>query len=218
MKPEFITFTGADDWTSIEGMQALSAKYPIEWGILFSPKRQGSDPRYPGGEAQSRLLWSGLTLSAHLCGEYSRRIMAGESVVDISPVDLGCFARIQVNHVDPVPARIIEFRNGWGPMRAIAQTRADTFPRDTSVDWLFDRSGGRGEAPTAWPVHPGGDRLVGYAGGISPENIRGVMSELEQLSGRYWIDMESGVRTDDRFDLGKCRVVCETVFGSGGNG
>ncbi|MDI2078449.1 hypothetical protein QJT78_52550, partial [Bradyrhizobium sp. Mp27] len=49
--------------------------------------------------------------------------------------------------------------------------------------------GGRGETPTAWPAHPGGDRLVGYAGGISPENIHGVMSVLEQTTGRYWIDM-----------------------------
>lgn len=213
MKPEFITFTGADDWTSIEDMQKLSAKYPIEWGILFSPKRQGSDARYPGGEAQSRLLWSGLRLSAHLCGEYGRKIMSGGSVVDISPVDLGCFNRLQVNHPDPVPFELTRFAGGWSSARAIAQTRADSFPRDTSVDWLFDRSGGRGEAPTAWPVHPGGTRIVGYAGGISPENIRGVMSVLEQMSGRYWIDMESGVRTDDRFDIEKCRAVCEAVFG-----
>ncbi|MBR0879526.1 hypothetical protein [Bradyrhizobium liaoningense] len=62
---------------------------------------------------------------------------------------------------------------------------------------------------------PGGDRLVGYAGGISPENIHGVMSVLEQTTGRYWIDMESGVRTDDRFDIEKCRAVCEAVFGGG---
>jgi hypothetical protein len=212
-KPDFITFTGADDWTSIEGMRALSRQYPIEWGVLFSPKRQGVDPRYPGGEALSRLLWSELRLSAHLCGDYSRQIMAGEAIINI-PVDLGLFSRIQVNHVDPVPARIVEFRSGWGKMRRIAQARGEEFPTDTSVDWLFDRSGGRGTAPTAWPPHPGGDRLVGYAGGISPDNIRGVMSMFETwVHGPYWIDMESGVRTNDRFDLEKCRLVCEAVYG-----
>jgi hypothetical protein len=41
------------------------------------------------------------------------------------------------------------------------------------------------------------------------------MSVLEQTTGRYWIDMESGVRTDDRFDIEKCRAVCEAVFGGG---
>ncbi|MCW2195117.1 hypothetical protein AB7M45_007888 [Bradyrhizobium elkanii] len=215
MKPEFISFTGADEWTSVEEMHKLSGKYPIYWGLLFSPKRQGTDPRYPTGDALSRLMWSNLRLSAHLCGDYSRRIMAGESIVDTIPVDLGYFTTIQVNHTEPVPAKIIQFRNGWGNMRAIAQTRADTFPTDTSVDWLFDRSGGASIAPTAWPAHPGGDQLVGYAGGISPDNVREVMSVLEQMKGRYWIDMESGVRTDDRFDLEKCRAVCEAVFEKG---
>ncbi|WP_454629668.1 phosphoribosylanthranilate isomerase [Bradyrhizobium cenepequi] len=212
MKPEFITFTGADNWTSTEGMHALSRKYPIEWGILFSPKRQGNDPRYPDGDGLSRIMWSNLRTSAHLCGAYSDAIMNGAEI-QRPPVDFGYFRRIQVNHTDPVPARIIDFRNGWGRMRCIAQTRGEEFPQDTSVDWLFDRSGGTGAAPTAWPMHPGGDRLVGYAGGISPENIRGVMSVLDQMPGRYWIDMESGVRTNDRFDLQKCRSVCEAIFG-----
>ncbi|MGR4927357.1 phosphoribosylanthranilate isomerase [Bradyrhizobium sp. CAR08] len=214
MKPEFITFTGADDWTSIDGMQALSAKYPIEWGVLFSPKRQGSDPRYPDGDGLSRIMWANVRRSAHICGAYSDAIMEG-SDIKRSPVDFSYFDRVQVNHATPKPERIIGFRGGWGFKRGIAQCRTDAFPRDTSVDWLFDRSGGRGEVPTAWPAHPGGERLVGYAGGISPENIAGVMSVLEHTAGRYWIDMESGVRTDDRLDLQKCRAVCEAVFGAG---
>ncbi len=212
MKPEFITFTGADNWTDVDGMRALSKRYPIEWGILFSPKRQGNDPRYPDGQAMSRLIWSDLRLSAHLCGAYSESVMAGESIIDI-PVDLGYFQRIQVNHAAPVPARIIQFRNGWGRMRCIAQSRTDAFPTDTSVDWLFDRSAGSGIVPTAWPPHPGGRRLLGYAGGIGPDTIASVMSALKQMTGPYWIDMESGVRTDDRFDLDKCRQVCVAVYG-----
>lgn len=210
MKPEFITFTGADEWTSIDGMRALSRQYPIEWGVLFSPKRQGVDPRYPGGEAQSRLLWSNLRLSAHLCGAYSDAIMAGQPILDI-PVDLGYFRRIQVNHATPDPTRIVEFRKGWGPMRCIAQARGP-FPDDDSVDWLFDASGGRGVAPAAWPAHPG--RLVGYAGGIGPDNVLSVLAAGVGSAAPYWIDMESGVRTDDRFDLEKCRAVCEQVYGA----
>jgi len=210
MKPEFITFTGADDWSSIDDMRSLSARYPVGWGILFSRKRQGIDPRYPGGEAQSRFLWArGLKLSAHLCGEYSDDIMAGRCIACKIPVDLSYFSRIQINHAQPVPARIIEFRNRWGTMRCIAQTHS-AFPADTSIDWLFDASGGRGIAPAAWPTHPG--RLVGYAGGINPDNVLDVIATIG-ATGPYWIDMESGVRTDDRFDLGKCRAVCEAVFG-----
>ena len=69
--------------------------------------------------------------------------MAGEDVLDV-PADLGYFRRIQVNHADPIPARIIEFRSGWGRMRCIAQARGEEFPKDISVDWLCDASGGRG--------------------------------------------------------------------------
>jgi hypothetical protein len=29
----------------------------------------------------------------------------------------------------------------------------------------------------------------------------------------YWIDMESGVRTDGVFDLAKCEAVCRAVYG-----
>ena len=210
MKPDFITFTGADDWTSVDGMRELSRRYPIEWGVLFSRKRQGIDPRYPGGEAMSRLLWSGLTLSAHLCGGYSDDIMASREFLDV-PADLGYLKRIQINHDAPDTRRIIEFQNGWGKMRCIAQARGDEFPRDTSVDWLCDISGGRGLTRMSWPKHPG--RLVGYAGGLNPTNVVEAIAAIG-ATGPYWIDMESGVRTNDRFDLEKCRRVCEQIYGS----
>jgi hypothetical protein len=206
--PKFITFTGADDRTSVEGMIALSRLYPIEWGILFSKSRQRVDPRYPGGEAVSRFAWSGLRLSAHLCGAYSRAIMAGTDDHRM-PLDLGICRRIQINHDEPIAARIREFRKGWGP-RCIAQTKGETFPRDTAIDWLFDRSGGAGYLPAGWPPYPG--RLVGYAGGIGPDNVQDVIRAIG-ATGPYWIDMESKVRTDNWFDLGLCRRVCEAVYG-----
>jgi len=33
--PRWITFTGLDEYTDIKRVRDLSAKYPIEWGILF---------------------------------------------------------------------------------------------------------------------------------------------------------------------------------------
>lgn len=210
--PEFITFTGADDHTELAGMVHLSCRWPIEWGILLSPTRQGSG-RYPNGATMSRLWWSGLRLSAHLCGQHSRDIMEGD--VPRLPVDLFYCGRVQVNHAAPTADTICRFAKGWGDrLRGIAQTRDMTaFPTATQIDWLFDQSGGRGEAPPAWPRHPGGDRLVGYAGGINPGNVLDVLSAID-AEGPYWIDMESGVRDGaDRFDLSLCRQVCELVYG-----
>lgn len=215
--PEFITFTGADDWTDVAGMVDLSRQYPIEWGILFSPSRQGVDARYPsaGGDALFHMMWANICRSAHLCGQHSRDVMSGKSLATTIPVDLGHFGRVQVNHAQPVPRTImLEIQDGWGPT-PIAQCRGASFPVDTSVDWLFDCSGGRGETPVAWPEYPG--RLVGYAGGIGPDNVASVIESIA-ATGPYWIDMESKVRTNDRFDLALVRRVCEIVYPAASTG
>lgn len=205
-KPDFITFTGADDWTDVDGMRALAQRYPIEWGVLFSHSRQGIDPRYPR-EGLSRICRSGLLLAAHLCGSYARLVMAGEE--PSFPYDNGFFDRIQVNHPAPSVSALAAFQAGRGA-QIIAQCRGEAFPAETSIGWLFDASGGRGVAPSVWPPHPG--RLVGYAGGICPDNVTQVIADIG-ATAPYWLDMESGVRTDDRFDLGLCERVCQEVYG-----
>ena len=82
------------------------------------------------------------------------------------------------------------------------------------ISILLDESGGKGiEAPFRMPsylhnVH------VGFAGGINPDNVVAKVQEITSLPhvNRFWIDMESGVRTNDRFDLDKVEQVCELVY------
>jgi len=209
-KPEFITFTGVDNHTPVLGMIALAEKYPIEWGVLLSPSRTGNDPRYPSWDSVFRLTGGDLRYAAHLCGDHSQFVM-DERGVEL-PIGLLCrFSRLQINHKSP---RVIPMANFAARMgaRCIGQTR-ERFPETRRVDWLFDPSGGRGEKPSEWPEHPG--FLVGYAGGINPDNVQDVLAAIN-ANGRYWIDMESGVRTDNIFDLEKCRQVCERVYGHAG--
>lgn len=74
---------------------------------------------------------------------------------------------------------------------------------DCEVTVLIDPSGGRGlQGKTdvlRWP------HKVGYAGGINAGNIQEKIMELESdpRVGDYWLDMESGVRTNDWFDTDK---------------
>jgi hypothetical protein len=204
--PEFITFTGADDETSIEGMVELAAQHPIEWGILFSAKRQGGEPRYPG--TPSRFARRGLRLAAHLCGEHSRNALDTPPSMAMPPDLALSFERVQVNHPAPDTRAALAF-HAWVGRPVILQARTEREFCDPDIQRLFDRSGGRGVAPETWPRYPG--RMVGYAGGIGPENVTDVIRAID-ASGPYWIDMESGVRTDDRFDLAKCRRVCEAVY------
>ncbi len=77
-KPFRITFTGADDQTSIQDMLALVKDYPmVEFGILFSPKRTGT-ARYPSLEWLEREVFpnaENLALAAHLCGGDSKEVL-----------------------------------------------------------------------------------------------------------------------------------------------
>ena len=51
---------------------------------------------------------------------------------------------------------------------------------------------------------------LGFAGGIGPDNVLDVIRDIGPRDP-YWIDMESGVRTDDKLDLAKVRRVLEQI-------
>ncbi len=78
---------------------------------------------------------------------------------------------------------------------------------------LLDASCGKGISPDAWaaPVRIDGCAIdAGYAGGISPGNIEAVLDgdgvpvrDSGAPHDRYWLDMQSGVRTNTAFDLEK---------------
>ncbi len=97
--------------------------------------------------------------------------------------------------------------------RWFAHDDAGMFSYPSFYGVLFDESGGLGVAPRAWPRPLAGLRC-GYAGGIAPANVRHVLSTLQSLlppDCTIWIDMESGVRSDDRFDLAKAGQLIELV-------
>jgi phosphoribosylanthranilate isomerase len=76
---------------------------------------------------------------------------------------------------------------------------------------LLDASGGQG-IDTPVEVAPAFSALkVGYAGGINPDNVAEKLTYLLEHveTGDFWIDMESGVRTNDWFDLDKVYTVLE---------
>lgn len=210
MKPQFITFTGVDEKTDIDRMVDLSERFPIEWGLLFSKNRQALDPRYPSISVMEKVFPRGLRLAAHLCGRYAHDIMSGD--FSRSDLPLEHFSRIQVNHAKPEPERIRAIAVEGQPI--IAQWRdPDLFPTaDEGVQWLYDLSGGNGIAPDHWPANTT-DRMVGFAGGINPTNAVAVKQIVSEKSpAGYWLDMESGVRTDGYLDLNLVEKVCLAVY------
>ena len=216
MRPLHVTFTGLDAETQAADMVALSRDFPIEWGILLHPAREGAG-RYPPLAHIQSVLTLDLQFSAHLCGAYAREVSRGGRLPAVIVSLLDRFRRIQVNTAERglVPEAIARFAARFGA-RAILQCRGfERFPDDDHVDWLFDRSGGRGVLPERWPVPGPSAKFVGYSGGLGPSTVENALAAIKlQHPGSvpFWIDMEGGVRTDDAFDISKCRSVCEAVY------
>lgn len=205
--PSWVTFTGVDERTSIGGMLVLSARYPIEWGVLFGGRLGAS--RYPGPATVKNLLrYPQLRLSAHLCGMFSAHVRNGKLPV-WPPVRL--FNRIQVNAVDPDPETLARLSKATGKPVALQVRRRFPETLPAGVQPLFDPSGGKGKFGAAWPAQPEGIPVVGYAGGLGPENVADALRDV--LATNFWIDMESRVRTDDWLDLEKCHAVCTAIWG-----
>lgn len=209
--PAYITFTGVDRADLLPGMLALSARYRLEWGVLIDPAREGM-PLFPSASVRRALQGAPLRLSAHVCGDAARAIAdTGDAVLDLAG-----FSRIQVNHGrdgsgESAIRHCATFAARHG-VRAALQCQ-DAFPADERVDWLYDVSFGTGVRPARWPAVRGALPFCGYSGGLGPATVGDALRSFPVSPGAaYWIDMESGVRTDGRFDLARCAEVCRIVF------
>lgn len=215
--PVFIAFTGVDRIDLLPGMKALSARYPIEWGVLVDAAQEGESPLFPEKAVRDALLAErDLRWAAHVCGEAARAIVADPLTAPLAP---GGVQRVQVNHSfkGSTPAQAAASRDYGRRVgaRTVLQC-SGAFPlAQTGLDWLYDVSFGTGMRPDRWPAPPPADGpFCGYSGGIGPDTVGDVLSRIAAPTGAlYWIDMESGVRTDGAFDLAKCEAVCQAVYG-----
>lgn len=227
MKLRYVTLTGADESVPPSDLLNLSARYPfVEWGILFSLKRIGG-PRYPSAEWAISLMQlvektpPFVNLSAHLCGALVRESLEGDISFFAQQLQ-GRFQRLQLNfgsaasldrafRSQPLMTAIFGMATGvifGGDFERLST--APAYLTTSNISPLFDASGGRGVECRKWPVPIA--PLTGYAGGIGPENVDKVLCEIEKVAGdsEVWIDMESNLRTDDKFDMYKCEAVLET--------
>ena len=91
----------------------------------------------------------------------------------------------------------------------------DVFLKKTSkpINLLYDGSGGFGREIEQ--VHtPDDNHFTGYAGGIKPENVVKIVNFIENSNPKdkkYYIDMESGIRTDNIFSVEKCCQVIQNL-------
>lgn len=212
--PAFIAFTGLDNPQNINDLRSLSARYPIEWGVLVDDE-QTEKALFPNAaDRRAFVTAGGLRLAAHVCGKEAAKIANAPDKVE---VDLTGYQRIQVNHSFSGSTNA-QVENTWRfgrrmGVRIMLQCK-DFFPAETRLDWLFDTSFGTGIAPARWPRLLSGGPFCGYSGGIGPANVLDVLKAIDAPAGDlYWIDMESGIRTNGLLDLDKCETVCRAVYG-----
>lgn len=231
-----VTISGADDATDPDELIALSGKYPfVEWGILFSAKREGS-ARYPSRQWVTRLLASPnasvLKLSAHLCGSAARETMGG-SVQWLSTIGPQ-FQRVQLNGFDVgVDERLLGLIEDEQRFEFILQVRDSvslatacqvvgaTHQRGGRVSALWDQSGGKGlTVPThSWPFSPVYERAggkvhfqLGFAGGLTRHNIVSAAKSAALRPDDTWLDLETGARNSaDQWDPPEVFAILQEV-------
>jgi hypothetical protein len=225
-----VTVTGADDSVAPATLGVLSDVYPrTEWGILVSENQtiiEGGTPRFPSMEwlqaLHSEACRRELQLSLHLCGRWVRELCKGSwgpligalgSIMDV-------FQRVQLNFHGYVHKLVP--KEFFKSLRLLDgqfnESKQYIFQLDGVNDWiasnacgegldvsvLYDRSGGAGKLPEEWTA-PMAGIYTGYAGGLGSENVTEQLEKLEQLVGDEptWIDAETRVRTDEKFDQDK---------------
>lgn len=234
----YVTITGADHQTDPAEMFAISQAYPfVEWGLLQSYSKQDV-PRYPSIETVKHIFKAtnirgveNLNFSFHLCGKLVLDFIHGEVNDHTDFIEDAVCAksvrRVQLNfNASDTPVdfgKFIQFLKDYSQVQFIIQDNAANyqFVRDVllarvhNLAVLQDRSLGTGQEST-WHEHHGGC-FYGYAGGLNPNNVlrRTLDTQRVQPHGPRWIDMESGVRTDDKLDMTKVKSVLSQLHQAG---
>ena len=220
MQLKNVSLTGADDEVEIFNLNKLASSYDfVEFALLFMPEMMGK-ARSPSMDWIENFLenYTGHHKAMHLCGSAFLDFVSG----NFESIDLlKQFNRIQLNtrfagvignyRFENLAEQIVQHSDIEFIVQYTDEENTLLPLIDNSKNWslLFDASAGTGALPETWP-HPIKNYRCGYAGGISPDNLEKTLSDLTAiLPDNYetWIDMESGIRTDDRFDLDKANNI-----------
>lgn len=212
------TFTGVDEQTSLSALTEIAEQYPfVEWGVLYSPSRQGEPGRYMSYEKVMDFIMNvDVSMALHICGKGVPNLIDGEPKV-VALVEAIRHrrrgGRVQLNFnlgrakfsveelalcISKYPEIVFITQSNDANRRVI-----DGLKDCRNHTVLFDASGGNGISPGEWPA-PLEKLTCGYAGGLGPDNIAEQMDMIDAVTAGefYCVDMEGKVRDSlDRFDL-----------------
>lgn len=225
MKLKHITFTGIDEKTSLLAIDEISRQENnnIEWGVLYSTSEKFKDGfanRYPSVKWFDKNIYTikrikeetKCSFALHVCGKAVKDLLNNEDLFleKIIPY----FNRVQLNFVYKKNQLELLDRLMKKFPTIVFITQYNSANKDLHNDIknknhevLHDFSGGNGIETKKWDF-PQSDKVWGYAGGISANNIKGLITFFDAIVDKqYWLDMENSVRTNDFLDIEKVKEV-----------
>jgi len=222
----------------VEGNSPTPLSKNVEIALLYFPEKEGQN-RNPTKNKRLEIIEAlpRHNLAVHLCGEQVfRQILENDKdVFD----ELDQYSRIQLNInarkqlFTPQEVEDVYYTLWNRDYQLILQHHESTrfivedfaysrFRTGYNVPHiLFDTSRGKGIAPEIVP-HPLPWLSCGYAGGLNKDNIATVRCDVEAIYqhiensitsyiGEFWMDLETGARTNNEFDLDVCQQIQDAV-------
>lgn len=229
-----LSITGADNLVPVADLKQMVQAYPsLELAVLYFPEKE-NQARNPGVEWRNEFFETipKENTAIHLCGkDVFDTILSADFATSSVFQELKKTERIQINinarkdifsHEDIQQIYTILLQHGFTLILQYHERSKDwILPYITpkhldNVHILLDASLGKGVTPDTFEVPEELKALnypIGFAGGLNPENIGRVYAQVKPLHlTRYWLDLESGARTDNLFDMYKAYQLSKTVF------
>lgn len=229
-----LSITGADNLVPVDSLNSLVKAFPsLELAILYLPERE-NHPRNPGVEWRNK-FFSNIpkeNTAIHLCGQEAFNVILSPEFEHSSLFqELKKTSRIQLNinarkdifsHAQVHAIYTILLKHDFTLILQYHERSKEWIlpyispKKIKNVHLLLDASLGKGVTPEKFEIPDELKKLdypIGFAGGLNPDNIASVHVQVKSFSlSKYWLDLESGARTDNIFDLGKAQKLCESVF------
>ena len=223
-----LSLCGVDDNTNINEILKINQEFNfIEWCILINLEKEGTS-RYPKQEFISKLFDNhNLKLVGHLCGSVVVNLLSNNLIPLTKYIDLG-FRKFQINATIENGVKLDDINNYYNNLLHLLRTYDDIewviqrnfqtesmcqkleLEENLNISFLIDSSCGKGIFFfNKDDLNYECNYKLGYAGGINKNNVRHV---LKNLSKEYsWIDMESGLRLEDKFQTKICLEIAKIV-------
>lgn len=220
-----VTFAGIDETISLEKLLEIEEKYPeVEFAFLLSNKG-GTAARYPSLNYLNYVLPKLKQYAVHLCGGTTNEFLTEGKNYKFYP-QVARASRVQINKKDTqIHRKALTLKTIYPNLHLIQPVSDFSEAIDSEISLLWDKSGGRGLFfdPHTWPSAKCATQPLGFAGGISPDNIEKVKDIIDRLvrveafnEEINWIDMESGIRDSEGVagvSVEKINKICEVIYG-----